>query len=159
MMKTYKLTINGEPFEVTVNSIEGTTANVTVNGTPYQVDLEDLPAERPDSPAERPDGPSETTDRHSRACSDRHSRACPGNLPPAPAVSHDASVIPSPLPGVIIEINVKEGQTVHAGEKIAVLEAMKMENEITAPRDGIVTAIHVSKGDSILEGAPVVTLS
>ena len=65
----------------------------------------------------------------------------------------------SPLPGVIVEVSVKEGQAVKAGQKVAVLEAMKMENEIPAPKDGTVTAIHVSKGDSILEGAPVVSIA
>ena len=64
----------------------------------------------------------------------------------------------SPLPGVIIEVSVKEGQAVKAGQKVAVLEAMKMENEISAPKDGVITAIHVNKGDSILEGAPIVSL-
>ncbi|MBO7069957.1 MAG: acetyl-CoA carboxylase biotin carboxyl carrier protein subunit, partial [Bacteroidales bacterium] len=65
----------------------------------------------------------------------------------------------SPLPGVIIEVSVKEGQAVKAGQKVAVLEAMKMENEISAPKDGTITAIHVHKGDSILEGAPIVSLA
>ena len=63
----------------------------------------------------------------------------------------------SPLPGVIIEVSVKEGQAVKAGQKVAVLEAMKMENEIPAPKDGTVTEIHVHKGDSLQEGDPVVT--
>ena len=65
----------------------------------------------------------------------------------------------SPLPGVIVEVSVKEGQAVKAGQKVAVLEAMKMENEIPAPKDGTITAIHVNKGDSILEGAPIVTIA
>ena len=52
----------------------------------------------------------------------------------------------------------KEGQAVKAGQKVAVLEAMKMENEISAPKDGTVTAIHVNKGDSVLEGAPIVSI-
>ena len=60
---------------------------------------------------------------------------------------------------MIVEVCVKEGQAVKAGQKVAVLEAMKMENEIPAPKDGTITAIHVSKGDSILEGAPVVSLA
>ena len=60
---------------------------------------------------------------------------------------------------MIVEVSVKEGQTVKAGQKVVVLEAMKMENEIPAPKDGTITAIHVNKGDSILEGAPVVTIA
>ena len=71
----------------------------------------------------------------------------------------DGEKVNSPLPGVIVEVSVKEGQAVKAGQKVAVLEAMKMENEIPAPKDGTITAIHVNKGDSILEGAPVVTIA
>ena len=67
--------------------------------------------------------------------------------------------VTSPLPGVIIEVSVKEGQTVKAGQKVAVLEAMKMENEIQAPADGTVTAILVNKGDSVLEGAEIVKIA
>ena len=65
----------------------------------------------------------------------------------------------SPLPGVIIEISVKEGQAVKAGQKVAVIEAMKMENEIQAPSDGTVTAVLVNKGDSVLEGAEIVKIA
>ncbi|MBR4133927.1 MAG: biotin/lipoyl-binding protein, partial [Bacteroidales bacterium] len=64
-----------------------------------------------------------------------------------------------PHPGVIIEVSVKEGQAVKAGQKVAVLEAMKMENDIQAEKDGTVTAIHVRKGDSVLEGAKIVTIA
>ena len=64
----------------------------------------------------------------------------------------------SPLPGVIIAVKVNIGDSVKAGQEVAVLEAMKMENSIEATHDGTVTAIHVSKGDSVLEGAAVVTI-
>ena len=67
--------------------------------------------------------------------------------------------VASPLPGVIIEISVKEGQQVKAGQKVAILEAMKMENEIPAPKDGTITDIHVHKGDTLQEGDPVVTIA
>ncbi|MBP3203254.1 MAG: biotin/lipoyl-binding protein, partial [Bacteroidales bacterium] len=82
----------------------------------------------------------------------------PAAAAPAPAAGAGEKVN-SPLPGVIVEVSVKEGQAVKAGQKVAVLEAMKMENEISAPKDGTITAIHVNKGDSILEGAPVVTIA
>lgn len=57
------------------------------------------------------------------------------------------------------DVSVKEGQAVKAGQKVAVIEAMKMENEISAESDGTVTAIHVAKGDSVLEGADIVTIA
>ena len=65
----------------------------------------------------------------------------------------------SPLPGVIISVDVKEGQAVKQGQKVAVLEAMKMENEIQAEADGTVVEILVQKGDSVLEGAEILKLA
>ena len=70
----------------------------------------------------------------------------------------EGTAVVSPLPGVIIEVSVKEGQAVKKGQKVAVIEAMKMENEIPALADGTVTSIKVSKGDSILEGDTIVTI-
>jgi len=58
-----------------------------------------------------------------------------------------------------LEVTVKEGDTVKSGQKLVVLEAMKMENNIEADRDGVVTSIKVSKGDSVLEGAPLIILN
>ena len=66
--------------------------------------------------------------------------------------------ISSPLPGVILEVNVKEGDTVKVGQVVAILEAMKMENEILSEYDGIVTSVNVSKEDNILEGTPIITV-
>jgi biotin carboxyl carrier protein len=78
---------------------------------------------------------------------------------PAAKAAGEGQTVTSPLPGVIIEVSVKEGQAVKAGQKVAVIEAMKMENEIQAPADGTVTAVLVGKGDSVLEGAPVVKIA
>ena len=150
-MKQYKFTIDGKPFEVAINGIEDRTAHVTVNGTPYEVELEDaasVPIPVPASaPAERQSEP--VAEHHSGPVAERHSGPVPESSAP----------VTSPLPGVIIEVAVKEGQQVRAGQKVAVLEAMKMENEIGADKDGTVTAVHVSKGDSVLEGAPIVTIA
>ncbi len=142
-MKEYKFKINGNDYQVAINSIEGNIADVTVNGTPYKVEMENAPAAAPvaaPAPAAAP------------------TVAAPA--PAAPAAPAGAGTdINSPLPGVIIEVSVKEGQAVKAGQKVAVLEAMKMENDIQADKDGTVTAIHVHKGDSVLEGAKIVTIA
>jgi biotin carboxyl carrier protein len=144
-MKEYKFKINGNDYQVAINSIEGNIADVTVNGTPYKVEMENAPAVAPvAAPAPA---------------------AAPAAAAPAPAAAPAAAPagagtdINSPLPGVIIEVSVKEGQAVKAGQKVAVLEAMKMENDIQADKDGTVTAIHVHKGDSVLEGAKIVTIA
>lgn len=142
-MKTYKFKINGNAYEVAVNSIEGKIANVNVNGADYQVELENAPAAPAAPVAAAP-----------------VAAAPAAQAAPAPATHSGAGEkVPSPLPGVIIEVSVKEGQAVKAGQKVAVIEAMKMENEISAPKDGTVTAIHVNKGDSVLEGADIVTIA
>lgn len=137
-MKEYKFKINGKDYAVTIGEAEGKMLSVNVNGADYQVELENAPVAAPAAPAQ--------------AVAPAAAAA-----PAAPAGAGEK--VNSPLPGVIVEVCVKEGQAVKAGQKVAVLEAMKMENEIPAPKDGTVTAIHVTKGDSILEGAPVVTIA
>ena len=64
----------------------------------------------------------------------------------------------SPLPGVILDIKIKEGDTVKRGQTIIILEAMKMENNINANKDGKVAEIKVNKGDSVLEGTDLVII-
>lgn len=143
-MKTYRFKINGNEYNVAINSVEGTNASVTVNGTDYQVELEDAPAAPVQAaPATAP-------------------AAAPAQAAPAapkPAASGAGKAVTSPLPGVIIAVKVNVGDSVKAGQEVAVLEAMKMENSIEAEHDGTVTAIHVAKGDSVLEGAAVVTIA
>ncbi len=140
-MKEYKFKINGKDYVVTIGEAEGKMLSVNVNGASYEVELENAPVQAPVQAAPTP-------------------QAAPA---PAPAAAPKTAAgagekVNSPLPGVIIEVSVKEGQAVKAGQKVAVLEAMKMENEISAPKDGTVTAIHVNKGDSVLEGAPIVSI-
>ena len=64
----------------------------------------------------------------------------------------------SPLPGVILDIRIKEGDTVAVGQTLVVLEAMKMENNIDSDRAGVVKSIKVNRGDSVLEGDVLITL-
>ena len=141
-MKEYKFKINGKDYAVTIGEAEGKLLSVNVNGANYQVELENAPVAAPVQ-ASTPAAPA----------------AVAPAATPAAAPAGAGEKVNSPLPGVIVEVSVKEGQAVKAGQKVAVLEAMKMENEIPAPKDGTITAIHVQKGDSILEGAPVVTIA
>ena len=144
-MKAYKFKINGNEYNVEINSVEGNLADVTVNGAAYKVEMENAPA-APAAPA----APVAQVKQEAPA-------AAPAKPAPAPAGAGKA--VTSPLPGVIIEVSVKEGQAVKAGQKIAVIEAMKMENEIQATSDGTVTAVLVNKGDSVLEGAEIVKIA
>jgi biotin carboxyl carrier protein len=143
-MKEYKFKIGGKEYNVTVNPKEGKFYDVTVNGATYEVEAENAPA------AAAPVAP--------HAASAPVQAAPAATAPVAKPAAGTGEKVNSPLPGVIIEVSVKEGQAVKAGQKVAVLEAMKMENEIPAPKDGTITEIHVHKGDSLQEGDPVVTI-
>ena len=136
-MKVYK--INGNSYEVAIKSVDGTQAEVTVNGVTYKVETGIVP------PVQAVSGGVERSE----------------NVPQKAAapVADKAGTVTAPLPGVIVEVKVRPGEGVKAGQVVAVLEAMKMENEIQAESDGVVTAVNVSQGDSVLEGAPIVTIS
>lgn len=82
--------------------------------------------------------------------------AAPVSAAPALAAGE---VVKSPMPGNILKINVTAGQKVNEGETLLVLEAMKMENEIAAPKAGTVAQIIVSKGAVVETGAPLVVIS
>lgn len=144
-MKEYKFKINGHEYNVTVNGIEGKTADLTVNGVSYSVELENEPAAAVQTAA-----PVSATTQASPA----------PTAPAAPAVaSGTGKTVTSPLPGVIIGVEVKEGDSVKRGQKVAVIEAMKMENDILASADGTISKVFVNKGDSVLEGANIVTIN
>ena len=156
-MSQYKFRINGNEYNVEINSINGDSALVTVNGIQYSVEsgvasctaaaetIAQAPAaQQAPAPAPQPAPKAEPA---------------PAAAPsPAPA-SGSGKPVTAPLPGVIIEISVNVGDTVKQGQQVAVLEAMKMENVIEATNAGTVTAINVNKGDSVLEGAPIVTIA
>ena len=138
-MKEYKFKINGKEYNVAIGEASGKMLSVNVNGADYQVELENAPAAAPvAAPVAAP-----------------KADAAPAAAPKAAGAG---VVVKSPLPGIIISVDVKEGQAVKRGQKVAVIEAMKMENDILAEADGTITAIHARKGDSVLEGADIVTI-
>lgn len=145
-MKEYKFKINGKDFHVAVNGISGTKADVTVNGVNYDVELENAvaPVQQAAPAQSAPVAPVASAPKAQAA---------------APAHATGGKAITSPLPGVIISVDVKEGSVVKRGQKVAVIEAMKMENDILADVDGTVTAVHVSKGDTVAEDAKIVTIA
>ena len=139
-MKSYQFKINGKEYNVSIGAAEGKNLTVNVNGADYQVELENAPAAAPvAAPAAAPKADA------------------PAAAAPKPAGA--GVTVKSPLPGIIISVDVKEGQAVKSGQKVAVIEAMKMENDILAEADGTITAVHTRKGDSVLEGADIVTIA
>lgn len=147
-MKEYKYKVKGAEYVVKINDVEGNLAKVEVNGIPFDVEL-DRPMNVLHTPVVRPVAHV----HHAPA-------AAPTAEPAAQPEVHAGSgtAVRAPLPGTINAINVAVGQDVKKGQTVVVLEAMKMENNITAECDGKVTAVHVSKGDSVREGAILVTI-
>ena len=78
--------------------------------------------------------------------------------PAAPAVTGAGEAVNAPMPGNILKVNVANGQAVKEGDVLVVLEAMKMENEIMAPKNGTVTQVLVQKGSTVDTGAPLVVI-
>ena len=86
--------------------------------------------------------------------------AAPAAAPaPAPVALSDGEPVNAPMPGNILRIDVKEGDKVKAGQTLLILEAMKMENEIAAPKDGTVVQIATSKGAVVETGTPRIVLA
>ena len=141
-MKIYKYKINGNDYKVAVGDIENNIAQIEVNGVPYKVELEEKKA--PTVKSVRPVAAPRTESGQ--------------KIISKPVVPTTASTIKSPLPGVIVDIKVKVGDTLKSDDVVVILEAMKMENDIHAGKSGVVKAINVNKGDSVLEGTDLVTI-
>ena len=71
---------------------------------------------------------------------------------------HGAGPVVAPMPGLVVRVRVTQGQRVDAGAGLVVVEAMKMENELRAPRGGVVTAVYVAPGATVEKGQPLVTI-
>ena len=141
-MKEYKYKINGNEYAVCINEVNDTTANVTVNGEEFKVEWEKPKEEKPVVKVQ----PVAT-------------KPAPAPTPTAaPAAAVNGNAIKTPLPGVIIDVKVNVGDVVKKGETVVVLEAMKMENNINADRDGKVVAVQVAKGDTVADGAALIIL-
>lgn len=154
-MGKYNFRINGHDYQVDVNSVEGGIADVTVNGTDYKVELADAvpaPAQQAARPAPQATFTAAPTPQATAPAAQTAQTAT------ASAPQGKGEVVTAPLPGVILDIKVKVGDAVKAGQTVAVLEAMKMENEIEATASGTVTAVNAGKGDSVLEGAAIITI-
>ena len=145
-MKKYSLVINGNPYEVKIEDINesSTMARVTVNGTKYDVEIDGGKASTPKKPqvaaAPEATGLSVTP------------KTPIATKPAAAPVAAAGLKVACPLPGTVLSINVKEGDTVAAGQTVAVLEAMKMENNIDAERGGVVKQVLVQAGATVMEG-------
>jgi len=130
----YKVTLNGKTYEVEVEQGKA-------------VLLDEYEALAP-APAAAPAAPAAA------------SAPAPAAAPVAAPVNLAAGeTVEAPMPGNIIRVDVKQGDTVKAGQILVILEAMKMENEIVSPKDGTVAQVVTSKGSVVDTGAPLVVIA
>ena len=133
-MKEYKYTINGTEYAVSVGERKDGVTSVTVNGEAFDVTLVPEPKVEKKVVVKAPVAKPQSGEKDDM---------------------QDA--LRSPLPGTIVDIPAKVGQSVKEGDTLIVLEAMKMNNNLTAERDGVVKAILVEEGEAVKENTPLVT--
>lgn len=133
-MKNFKFIINGNEYNVDLKGIEDNIAHIEVNGTRYDVEIERKVKQTKTPKLIRP--------------------VVSG--PPKPGIDKkdrgDSTPVLAPLPGNILDILVNPGDIIKKGQKLLIMEAMKMENQILAEKDGVVENIKVLKGQSVLQG-------
>ena len=135
-MKNYRVTVNGIPYDVVVEELDACAAPAA------PVAPVAAPAAAPAAPA-APVAP----------------KAAPAAPKAAPKGNAGATAIKAPMPGTLIKVNVKAGDSVKKGDVLCVLEAMKMENDILAPEDGVVATVEATQGASVATDAVLVTLN
>jgi glutaconyl-CoA/methylmalonyl-CoA decarboxylase subunit gamma len=139
-MKKYKFTIHGNAYDVSIQNVEENIIELEVNGTSYQVEV--------DKSIQPVKTPRLVRSRAIPATDSTPSEGIGRKFTPASAGAN----IKSPLPGTVLSIHVKPGDKVQVGQKLMVLEAMKMENNIDADKEGTVIAVPVKPGQSVMEG-------
>jgi len=139
-MKKFKLTINGNEYEVDIVNMEDNIAEIEVNGTKYQVEI-DRKIQTSKTPRLVRSVVSPSTDTVKSVAK----TASPNEM-------KGVGNVKSPLPGVILHVHVKEGDHVKIGDRLLTLEAMKMENNVNADKGGKISSVKIKPGDSVLEG-------
>ena len=139
-MKSYKFKINNSDFTVDITGAEDNIIELEVNGTPFKVEMEKAVKAAPKTPKVV-------------------NASVAQNAKTQPVSSSAVSKVEAPLPGVILSVNVKEGDTVTSGDTLMVMEAMKMENAIMAEVGGVVKAVKVKPQDSVLQGDILVEIA
>lgn len=160
-MSKYDITVNGRKYVVEVTPHQDNTQDgayevkvgAGVTQTATSTPVQNPPVQSRQEPAAAPVATAVTAPV----------APAPPSTPIAPAAqapkaAAGGKAVTAPLPGVILQICVSEGQQVSQGQKLAILEAMKMENDIVADRAGVVTSIAVQRGDSVLEDATIMTI-
>ena len=126
---------------------------IVLDGREHEVEVEEIGSAR-----------SPSVSRPATATVPAAAPAASAPVPSAPAASAPAAgaagggTVTAPMQGRILDVNVKEGDSIKSGQVLLIIEAMKMENEVIAPKDGTVQKVSVNKGDTVVTGDPLVTL-
>jgi len=139
-MKKFKFTINGNNYNTEIINVEDNIAEIEINGTSYSVEV--------DKEMRTVKTPKLVRSTVAPSTDHQPSTAKTSN----PTAPKGTGTIKSPLPGVILDVFVKEGDVVKIGQKLLMLEAMKMENNIEADQPGKIISIAKKQGDSVMEG-------
>lgn len=145
-MSKYKFNINGNSYSAEVLSVDDNIAQVKINGSTYQVELDKAIKSSKTPKLVRSNAVPST---------DSHPSVAKTSSPGAPK---GGGTIKSPLPGVVLDVMVKAGDHVKIGQRLLILEAMKMENNIDADKEGKVVSVSKNKGDSVMEGDVLVVI-
>ena len=146
-MNKYQYTVQGVDYEVEIEDVEGNLAKVSVNGIPFEVEMK------------QPIKAAPKVKKVTPPVSAPVAAPQPAAAQPAPTPTPGAGKkVTAPLPGTITEVKVAVGQAVKTGDTVVILEAMKMQNNIEAEATGTITSILVKQGDTVMEGAPLVTI-
>ncbi|MGV8828888.1 MAG: acetyl-CoA carboxylase biotin carboxyl carrier protein [Breznakibacter sp.] len=145
-MSKYKFNINGNSYSAEVISVEDNIAQVEINGSTYQVEL-DKSIKTTKTPKLVRGNAVPSTDSHPSVAKTSN-----------PSGPKGGGTIKSPLPGVVLNVMVKPGDQVKIGQRLLILEAMKMENNIDADKEGKVVSVAKNKGDSVMEGDVLVVI-
>lgn len=158
-MRRYKLDISDREFVIDVQELAADRFQVVVGEESYEVTLsgEEALAETSITPGYQP--ATDTSPRSVVANTVKRVRSEPAAAPaasPRKSAAAGKGALTAPMPGVIIEVSVKAGDTVSRGQQVAVLDAMKMHNVIGAPRDGKVAEVFVKAGQQVDHGEAIV---
>lgn len=134
-MKKYKFTIQGNEYDVRIKDFEDKVAQIEVNGTEYEVEVHNEVKQ------------SKTPRLVRKPVAQK-----PGEGEIAKSAGGGTVKVEAPLPGSIFKMLVKEGDSIKKGDTLLIMEAMKMENNVLAEKDGVVSSIKVKEGDAVLQG-------
>ena len=161
-MKKYQYKVQGVDYEVEIAEVEGKIARVNVNGIPFEIEMQKPinAAKHPALAATRRSASAPTTSAAPTVAPAAAVQSVAAQTQPTqqPVAAGAGTPVKAPLPGTINAINVKVGDKVGVGDVVVVLEAMKMQNNIEAENAGTVTSILVNQGDSVMEGAVMLTI-